>query len=379
MQNTQILSTQPPLPDSGPPERSARSVRAAAGAGPGGQPPRGRALVFDACQVGVVLRAVLFVELVVGVGAMYGAGNPVEWLATLALLTGGALPATLLWLVTACSLKTVLQRLTTVQQYLAGVLLGALAGAYACGMLALVAQPTSAPWLASAATGALLAAMLVAALVLRARGRTPAATTARLTELQSRIRPHFLFNTLNTAIALVQVDPPRAERVLEDLAELFRQALAAPQGRSTLADEIALSRRYLDIEQLRFGERLQVRWQLDPAADATVLPPLILQPLVENAVRHGVEPSAEGGWVSVQTQAQAGHLVLTVRNSVPQQGALPFAPGHGMALRNVRQRLQLMHDVQLGFSAGLKPAATSGESALYEVRVRVPLPEKASA
>src|SRR3989344_2557644 len=161
MQNTQILSTQPPLPDSGPPERSARSVRAAAGAGPGGQPPRGRALVFDACQVGVVLRAVLFVELVVGVGSMYGAGNPVEWLATLALLTGGALPATLLWLVTACSLKTVLQRLTTVQQYLAGVLLGALAGAYACGMLALVAQPTSAPWLASAATGALLAAMLV--------------------------------------------------------------------------------------------------------------------------------------------------------------------------------------------------------------------------
>src|SRR3989344_4535661 len=141
MQNTQILSTQPPLPDSGPPERSARSVRAAAGAGPGGQPPRGRALVFDACLGGEVLWAVLFVELVVGVGGMYGAGNPVEWLAPLALLTGGARPATLLWLVTACSLKTVLQRLTTVQQYLAGVLLGALAGAYACGMLALVGPP----------------------------------------------------------------------------------------------------------------------------------------------------------------------------------------------------------------------------------------------
>ena len=109
------------------------------------------------------------------------------------------------------------------------------------------------------------------------------------------------------------------------------------------------------------------------------MPPLILQPLVENAVRHGVEPSAEGGWVSVQTQVQAGHMVLTVRNSVPQQGALPFAPGHGMALRNVRQRLQLMHDVQLGFTAGLKPAATQGESALYEVRVRVPLSEKEPA
>ena len=124
MQNTQILSTQPPPPDSALPHRPVRSVRAAAGAGPGGQPPRGRALVFDACQVGVVLRAVLFVEVVVGVGAMYGASNPVEWLATLALLTGGALPATLVWLVTACSLKTILQRLSMVQQYAAGVLLG---------------------------------------------------------------------------------------------------------------------------------------------------------------------------------------------------------------------------------------------------------------
>ena len=116
MQNTQILSTQPPLPDSAPPERSARSVRArsarsvraAAGAGPGG-----RALVFDACQVGVVLRAVLFVEVVVGVGAMYGASSPLQWLASLALLTGGALFSILVWLITACSLKTVLQRLST--------------------------------------------------------------------------------------------------------------------------------------------------------------------------------------------------------------------------------------------------------------------------
>ena len=116
MQNTQILSTQPPPPDSALPDRPVRGVRAAAGAGPGGQPPRGQALVFDACQVGVVLRAVLFVEVVVGVGAMYGASSPSAWLASLALLTGGALPATLVWLVTACSLKTVLQRLSTAQQ-----------------------------------------------------------------------------------------------------------------------------------------------------------------------------------------------------------------------------------------------------------------------
>ncbi|MFT4242604.1 MAG: sensor histidine kinase, partial [Acidovorax sp.] len=148
-QDSQILSTRPLPTDSALPVGTA--------AGPA------RALVFDACHVGVVLRAVLFVELVLGVGAMYGAGGPADWLAALALLTGGALPATLVWLIVACSLKTVLERLSTALQFAAGVLLGALAGGYACGTLALVGMAEPPPWAASAATGALLAAMLVAA------------------------------------------------------------------------------------------------------------------------------------------------------------------------------------------------------------------------
>ncbi|NMM78247.1 sensor histidine kinase, partial [Acidovorax sp. SRB_24] len=124
MQNPQILSTLPQDLESLPPRpRAHAKVR--------------RALVFDACEVGVVLRAVLFVETVLGVGAMYGADTLLDWLARLALLTGGALPATLAWLVAACSLKTLLQRLGTRGQYAAGVALGALAGAYACAMLAL--------------------------------------------------------------------------------------------------------------------------------------------------------------------------------------------------------------------------------------------------
>ncbi|EHL23643.1 histidine kinase [Acidovorax sp. NO-1] len=372
MQNTQILSTQPPPPDSAPPNGRARSVRAAAGAGPGGQPPRGRALVFDACQVGVVLRAVLFVELVLGVGAMYSASNPVEWLATLALLTGGALPATLVWLVTACSLKTVLQRLSMVQQYAAGVLLGALAGAYACGMLTLVARPASAPWLASAATGALLAAMLVAALVLRARGRTPAATTARLTELQSRIRPHFLFNTLNSAIALVREEPAKAESLLEDLSDLFRVALIEQGESTTLAEEITLARRYLAIEEVRFGKRLQVQWSLDPRTDTARLPPLLLQPLVENAVKHGVEPSAHGGKLRVLTELRGSRVVVRITNTLPPKdgkngnGDEPSTTkGHGIALANVRARLALLHDVQGEFTAGVLDG-------LYQVRITLP-------
>ena len=372
MQNTPILSTQPAHLESASPERPARSVRAAAGAGHGNQPPQGRALVFDACQVGVVLRAVLFVELVMAVGAMFGAQNPAQWLASLALLTGGALPATLVWLITACSLKTLLQRLSMAQQYGAGVLLGALAGAYACAMLSLVGMAASPPWLASAATGALLAAMLVAALVLRARGRTPAATTARLTELQSRIRPHFLFNTLNSAIALVREEPAKAESLLEDLSDLFRHALVEQGESVTLAEEITLARRYLAIEEVRFGKRLQVQWSLDPRTDNARLPPLLLQPLVENAVKHGVEPSARGGRLRVMTELRGSRVVVRITNTLPPKEGQPghgddrpSSRGHGIALANVRARLALLHDVQGEFTAGV-------QDGLYQVRITLP-------
>ena len=354
MQNPQILST---------PRRSAQ-----VGAG------ARRALVFDACEVGVVLRAVLFVETVLGVGAMYGSETLLDWAARLALLTGGALPATLAWLIAACSMKTLLQRLDTRGQFAAGVALGALAGLYACAMLVLagVVAALPAPWLASGASGALLAAALVAALVLRARGRTPAATTARLTELQSRIRPHFLFNTLNSAIALVRNDPAQAESLLEDLSDLFRHALMEQGEAVTLGEEIALARRYLHIEQVRFGARLQVQWQLDPRADGARLPPLLLQPLVENAVKHGVEPSAQGGKLRVQTQRRGSRVLVTITNTVPganeREGAAPS--GHGIALANVRARLALLHDVQCEFSAGL----ADGQDGLYQVRITLPAP-----
>ena len=321
------------------------------------------ATLFDACHVGVVLRVVLLVQAFGAVGAMFGTAAPLDWLLRFSLLTGGALPATLAWLIAVCALKGRLNRLAVPGQWLASTLLGAVAGLYACGLLALMNVLPDPPWWASGAAGMLLSAVVVAGLFWRAKARTPAATAARLAELQSRIRPHFLFNTLNSAIALVRAEPARAEAVLEDLSELFRSALADPAESVTLAQEILLAQRYLAIEQVRFGDRLRVQWSLDGRADAARLPPLLLQPLVENAVRHGVEPSAGGADIRVSTVRRGSTVVIKVTNSVPAAGG---QPGHGLALANVRERLVLLHDVQAQFR-------TACQDGLFQVRLEIPL------
>jgi two-component system sensor histidine kinase AlgZ len=321
-----------------------------------------RVLVFDACHIGVVLRAVLFVEIVMAIGAMFGAATTAEWLLRLSILSAGSLPAVLAWLVIACALKTVLEVLPPVAQQLFGIVLGAAGGVFGCGLVTVLGFAVQPPWIASAFSGALLAAALVVALVLRAKARTPADTAAKLSQLQARIRPHFLFNTLNSAIALVREDPARAEAVLEDLSDLFRHALMESGDAVTLGEEIALARRYLDIEQVRFGPRLRVEWAIDPSADAARVPPLVLQPLVENAVKHGVEPSDDGAQVKVTTQRRGDSVVIKVTNTVPSgQGR----PGNGVAQANVRDRLRLLHDVQCQFQAGLVDG-------VYQVRMEVP-------
>ena len=321
-----------------------------------------RISMFDACHVGVVLRAVLFVECVVGVAAMFVAAQPIEWLLRFSLLTGGALPATLAWLIAACAFKTRLHRLNARLQWLAGISLGAAAGLYGCGLLSVMRLADNTPWAASAAAGGLLSGILLAGLYWRAKARTPAATAARLAELQSRIRPHFLFNTLNSAIALVRAEPLKAEAMLEDLAELFRSALADPAESVTLGQEIALAQRYLAIEEIRFGERLQVSWSLDPHASQAKLPPLLLQPLVENAIRHGVEPSATGAQLNISTNRRGSTVVVKVTNTTP---AGVGARGNGLALANVRERLLLLHDVQARFQ-------TVFEGGVFQVRLEIP-------
>ena len=324
--------------------------------------PRALNVAFDPCQLGVVLRALLFVEAVMAVGAMFGTGGFLGWMERLAYLSGAALPGTLAWLVATCGGKRLLAKLPLPAQQVAGVALGALAGLYGCWMLALVTAATDAPWVGSAFAGALLSAVLVAALVLRSKGRLPAETIARLAELQARIRPHFLFNSLNSAIALVREDPRRAEELLEDLSELFRHALVMKGDSTTLSEEVQMARHYLAIEQVRFGERLRVEWAIDPRAGSARVPALFLQPLVENAVKHGVEPSPSGADVKVSTQRRGSVVVIKVTNTVPAgQGR----PGHGVAQDNVRDRLRLLHDVQGQFQTALIDG-------LYQVRMEVP-------
>ena len=328
------------------------------------------AAVFDVCHVGVVLRAVLFVHGVLAIGTAFAARGFGDWGFQFAVASGVALPALLCWLLSACVAQRALGRLPVTAQAVAATGWGAVCGAVAWQLWGWLQWSEAGPSdglhaVAVACAGAAFAAVFFAWLRQRARLEQPAASAARLTELQARIRPHFLFNTLNTAIALVRTDPAQAEAVLEDLAELFRAALGdgAAGAVATLGDEVELARRYLAIEQLRFGDRLRVQWEIDAAAQGARLPPLLLQPLVENAVKHGVEPALHGGVLRVRTRVRHGQVEILVANSVPDAASVP---GHGIALRNVHERLRLMHDVASSFRAGR-------DGDVYRVQIVVPL------
>jgi two-component system sensor histidine kinase AlgZ len=168
---------------------------------------------------------------------------------------------------------------------------------------------------------------------------------ARVQALQARIRPHFLFNSLNTIASLIVDQPEAAERATEDLADLFRGSMRRADNTIPLADELSLARKFLDMEQRRLGDRLQVEWQVgELPADAQVLP-LIIQPLLENAVGHGIQAREDGGLVRVFGRGENGRLVITISNPLGDSAdhGASRRPGHGMALDNIRRRLELAY------------------------------------
>ncbi len=165
-----------------------------------------------------------------------------------------------------------------------------------------------------------------------------AETQARIEALQARIRPHFLFNSLNAIIGLIRRQPRVAEEALEDLADLFRTNLESTGAAVPFTEELAIARRYLHIEKLRLGERLRVEWDLEQMPEDATLPALTLQPLLENAIYHGIEHLPEGGTIVCRARRRRRMLHLTISNPVPENRD-GGRNGHRLALENIRQRL----------------------------------------
>ncbi|MEW6690905.1 MAG: histidine kinase, partial [Pseudomonadota bacterium] len=207
------------------------------------------------------------------------------------------------------------------------------------------------------------AAALLAYLRLHRRAYSPALAEARLPALQARIRPHFLFNSLNAVLALIRRDPRRAERALEDLSDLFRALMSDGRSLVRLADEIALLERYAAIEQLRLGERLRLSWEIDSAPVDALLPPLVLQPLLENAVYHGVEPGTGTGDVLVRVERRGERVLAVIEN--PHHASAPGHAGNRMALDNIRERLMLFFDAEARLESRV-------EGARYRVEIEIP-------
>ena len=164
---------------------------------------------------------------------------------------------------------------------------------------------------------------------------------ARIRALQARIRPHFLFNSMNTIAALTRSNPERAEAAVEDLADLFRASLSDAALRIPLKDELDIARTHQRIEQLRLGERLRVVWDVEALPSRAMVPSLIVQPLLENAVYHGIEMLPEGGVVSIKGELHDGMIHIEVRNPITAQTGYGEREGNRMALENIRQRLEL--------------------------------------
>jgi two-component system sensor histidine kinase AlgZ len=200
---------------------------------------------------------------------------------------------------------------------------------------------------------------------LRARGLSRALEDARLQVLRARIRPHFLYNTINAVLGILRAQPRQAETALEDMADLFRMAMADEQDLVPLHREIKLCKQYLALEKLRMGERLSVEWQFQDMPDDALIPALLLQPLLENAVYHGIEPLVEGGCIDVLLRRQGAELKIAVNNPCPLHGNVRPHVGNKIALQNIRERLALLFDAEASYHV------TSGKD-FYRVEISLP-------
>jgi len=211
--------------------------------------------------------------------------------------------------------------------------------------------------------GVFIAGVLLFYFQLRAKALSPAIAEARLQALQARIRPHFLFNSITAVLSLMRSEPRRAETALEDLADLFRVLMRDNRQLAPLSDEVELCRQYLDLEKLRLGERLTIEWHIDNMPGDAQVPPLLLQPLLENAVYHGIERSSVPGVIAINIFLRRGEVHAILRN--PYKMTHSDHGGNNMALANIRERLALHFDAEASLASKTKRDS-------YEVHIRMP-------
>jgi two-component system sensor histidine kinase AlgZ len=324
-------------------------------------------LIPDGCNLGTLLRVCIGVNVALLIGTLAAQAETGQFNA--AFLSSAAIvePVTLLTLLTWCGLRRFLPPLRARGQR---VLAWAVPAVIASGVLRLLMGP------GESASGLIWAGSLVALaggiavqhyLELRARAFSPAVAEAKLQALQSRIRPHFLFNSLNAVLAVVQSDPVRAERMLENLAELFRAVMGDVRELVSLEHELDLCRRYVEIEQTRLGERLQVDWQVSPVHPRARVPQLLLQPIIENAVRYGAERLAGRCDIEVKVRQRGFLLEIGVSNPIARE---PIQrEGNQIGLNNIRGRLALIYDLE----AHLETRVRRGR---FELTMTIPVEHK---
>jgi two-component system, LytTR family, sensor histidine kinase AlgZ len=317
----------------------------------------------DFRNLGVIARVLIAVNAAVLAGALFAMPDFVQALEHFVESAALVEPLLLLMVTVLFVFSPLLRRVP----YVAGAavvtaLVATISAAYLSAVAGLFDEPM--PAIANIiALCVLLTAGLLVYFRLLTKAHSPALAEARLQALQARIRPHFLFNSLNAVLALIRRDPRRAERALEDLADLFRTLMSDARTFVRLADEIALLERYADIEQLRLGDRLRITWDLDGAPADALLPPLVLQPLLENAVYHGVEPGTGTSDVVIRIAKRGERVLAQIEN--PYLEAEVQRAGNRMALENIRERLQLFFDAE----ARIAIKTTDGR---YRVELEIP-------
>lgn len=330
--------------------------------------------VPNLCTAPAISLLVLFGELLVVVLLFAG---ELSWM-RLALLSLFVQWVALLSAAALCLCRPLLLRLRLVPGALAAFAL-ALLVTFAVGLTAdrvIAGTVLGAPVEWMPIIRQLVIASVIAALALRyfyvqqqLRLQEQAELRARIQALQSRIRPHFLFNSMNIIASLIETDPATAESVVEDLSELFRASLNEAGNQVPLEDELALCERYVRIEALRLGERLHLDWQVEPVPGGVRIPLLTLQPLVENAIYHGIQPLPEGGTIGVRVWFQGGRANVEISNPVPD--AVVQSQGNRMALENIRTRLAVLY----GSRAELHSEVRGGR---YAALLRFPVGDAAA-